>query len=119
VRSLRSPDAAIAAPLFRALGGDNMCQSCDTFDTTVQIHGPQQLRTIVEKVRGAVVAEILHCNEFESSRALIGQPPFSELNLEQTIPDVIRYYFECPSCGATFGLMIEAFHGQGGQWSKL
>ncbi len=96
-----------------------MCQSCDTFDTTVRIHGPQQLRRVVGKIRDAVAAEILRCNEFESSRALIGQPPFSELNLESTIPDVIRYYFECSSCGTVFGLMVETFHGQGGQWSKL
>ncbi len=96
-----------------------MCRSCDTFDTIVPIHGPQQLRRIVAKIRDAVEAEVLRCNEFESSRALIGQPPFSELDLERTIPDIIRYYFECTSCGAAFGLMVEAFHGQGGQWSKL
>ena len=96
-----------------------MCQTCDTFDTTVRIHGPRQLRTIIEKIRNAVATEILICNDFESSRALIGQPPFSELNLERTIPDIIRYYFECQSCGAMFKLMVEAFHGQGGQWSKI
>ena len=103
----------------KALGGDYMCQSCDTFDTTVQIDSPKQLRRVVEKVRNALEAETLRCNEYESSRALIGQPPFSELNLESTIPDVIRYYFECRSCGAAFELMVEAFHGQGGQWSKI
>ena len=96
-----------------------MCESCDSFDTTIQIHGPQYLRRIVAKVRYAVSTDTLRCNEFESSRALINQPLFSELNLESTIPGVIRYYFECPSCGAAFGLMVEAFHGQGGQWSKL
>jgi len=96
-----------------------MCQTCDSFDTTVQIHGPDQLRRIVEKIREAVRAEALHCNEFESSRALVGQPPFSELDLERKTPDVIRYYFNCSGCGETFGLMVETYHGQGGQWSKL
>ena len=96
-----------------------MCQSSDSFDITVQIHRPEQLRRIFEKIRHAIKGKTLRCNEFESSRALIDQPPFSELNLKSTIPDVIRYHFDCPSCAATFGLMAEAFHGQGGQWSKL
>ena len=101
------------------MGADDMCESCDTFVTTVPIHGPDQLRRIVGKVRRAMAAGILRCNDFESGRALIGQPRFSELDLEHTIPDVMRYFFECPSCGAAFGLEVEAFHGQGGQWSKL
>lgn len=96
-----------------------MCEACDTFDVEVPIHGPQQLRALVEKIRAAVQTGTLRCNEFESSRALIDQPPFSELDLDPTIPDVIRYYFECSSCDSVFGLLVEAFHGQGGKWSKL
>ena len=96
-----------------------MCETCDTFDVTVPIHGPQQLRRVVEKVRGAIDAGSLRSNEFESSRALIGQPLFSDLDLADAVPDVISYYFECPRCGSAFGLMVETFHGQGGEWSKL
>lgn len=112
---------AAAAPCGRdsSSGRRHMCQSCDRYDSTVQIRGPRQLRRIAEKVRDAVSTGALRCNEFESSRALISQPPFSELNLESTIPDVLRYYFECPLCGAAFGLVVETFHGQGGQWSRL
>jgi hypothetical protein len=96
-----------------------MCEACDTFDTEVAIHGPGQLRRIVSKIQAAVSDGVLRCNEFESSRALIGQTPFSELNLDQSIPDVLRYYFDCVSCGDVFSLEAEAFHGQGGRWSKL
>jgi hypothetical protein len=96
-----------------------VCEACDTFDVEVPIHGPQQLRGVVEKIRAAVEAGILRCNEFESSRALIGQPAFSDLELGRAIPDVICYYFECASCDAVFGLQVETFHGQGGTWSKL
>jgi 5-methylcytosine-specific restriction endonuclease McrA len=96
-----------------------MCEACDTFDTQVAIDGPRQLQRIVAKVWAAVADGVLRCNEFESSRALIGQKPFSELNLDQSIPDVLCYYFECTSCGSVFGLEAEAFHGQGGRWSKL
>ena len=96
-----------------------MCDACDTFDVEVEIHGPQQLQRIVAKIQAAVDAGILRCNEFESSRALIGQPAFSDLDLDNTIPDIIRYYFECSSCRSVFGLLVEAFHGQGGTWSRL
>ena len=96
-----------------------MCQACDAFDSEVAIHGPQQLRRLVQKVRGAIDAGTLSCNDFESGRALIGQPSFDALDLDTTIPDVMRYYFECESCDAVFGLIVEAFHGSGGMWSKL
>ena len=96
-----------------------MCEACDTLDVEVSIHGPQQLRSVLDKIRAAVSAGTIRCNEFESSRALIGQPPFSDLDLTTTIPDVIRYYFECTSCGAVFGILVETFHGEGGKWSKL
>lgn len=96
-----------------------MCQSCDVFDTRVGIHGPDRLRTVVGKICRALDAGILRCNDFESGRALEGQVRFSQLDLERTIPDVIRYYFECRSCGAVFGLVVESYHGQGGHWSRL
>ena len=57
-----------------------MCETCDTFDVTVPIHGPQQLRRLVEKIGAAVEAGALRCNEFESTRALVGQPRFSDLD---------------------------------------
>ena len=101
------------------LGSRIVCNACDTFDVEVEIHGPQQLRGIVVKIQAAVEAGILQSNEFESSRALIGQPAFSDLDLDTTIPDVMRYYFECSSCGSVFGLLVETFHGQGGTWSRL
>ena len=96
-----------------------MCERCDPFDIEITIHGPRQLCRIVSKVQEAITNNRLRCNEFESSRALIGQKPFSQLDLEESIPDIMRYYFECEHCGNVFGLMVEAFHGQGGTWSKL
>lgn len=94
-----------------------MCQACDTFDSRVAIHWPQQLRTLVRKVRAAIESGTLRCNELESSRALVGQASFATLELDTTIADVMRYYFECESCGAAFGLFVE--DGSGGEWSKL
>jgi hypothetical protein len=96
-----------------------MCRACDSFDSAVAIHGPRQLERLVSRIRAAISHGVLRCNDFESSRALIGQKPFSELDLDQRIPDVLRYYFDCASCGSVFALAAESFHAQGGTWSKL
>ena len=96
-----------------------MCERCDPFDIEIAITGPRQLRRIVSKVQAAIADGRLRCNEFESSRALIGQKPFSQLDPEEPTPDVLRSYFECEHCGNVFGLMVETFHGKGGNWSKL
>ena len=96
-----------------------MCETCDEFDVEVRIHGPVQLRRVVAKIQAAVEVGTLRSNDFESSRALVGQPSFNDLDLRDTIPDVLRYYFDCPSCDAAFGLDVEAYHGQGGRWGRL
>ena len=71
------------------------------------------------KIAEAVEAGSLQSNDFESSRALVGQPAFSELDLRTTAPDLLRYYFECPSCDGVFGLIVETYHGEGGRWGRL
>ena len=48
-----------------------MCATCDTFDTTIEIHSPVQLERILTKVRAAVAEGILVYNSFESDRELI------------------------------------------------
>lgn len=96
-----------------------MCDVCIEYDTEIAINGPVQLRRITSKVRAAVEEGKLEYNSFESDRALVGQESFMNIDIEGSLPDVIRYYFECPSCGSAFGLMAETYHGQGGSWSKL
>jgi len=41
------------------------------------------------------------------------------IDITDSLPDVIRYYFDCEKCGNVFGMLVEAYHGQGGKWSKL
>lgn len=96
-----------------------MCGACDEYDTDIEIKSPSQLKRILSKIRIAVEDGKIKYNNFESDRALIGHESFLELNIEGPLPDVIRYYFNCPSCGNVFGLMVETYHGQGGAWSKL
>ena len=96
-----------------------MCELCDEFDTEIQIHGPEQLRRIMKKILEAMNDKKLSYNSFESDRALIGQTSFLQLDISSSLPDVIRYYFDCEKCGNVFGLLVETYHGQGGKWSKL
>ena len=116
-RPSRPPTAAAE---LRALRDMLMsCTACDQFDTSIVISSPGQFRRIAGKVRDAVASGVLRYNTFESDRELIGQPSFVELDLSAgQIPDVMRYYFECPHCRESYTLFIEAYHGGGGTWSR-
>ena len=93
------------------------CSNCDQFDTKIAIGSPGQLPRIVASVREAVAADTLRYNSFESSRELIGQASFLDLDLGEALPDVFRYHFDCPICGKRYGLFVETYHGSGGTWS--
>lgn len=93
-----------------------MCEACEEFDVEVPVQGPDQLRRILGKVRSAVESGQLHYNSFESDRALIGQTSFVDLSVDGPLPDVLRYYFDCPVCESVYSLMVETYHGQGGKW---
>ncbi len=93
------------------------CSNCGPFDTEIAIGSPSQLRRIATNVREAVASGVLKYNSFESSRELVGQASFLELDLTKALPDVIRYHFDCPICGKCYGLFVETYHGSGGTWS--
>ncbi len=94
------------------------CERCDPFDTEVAIPTPGVLRSVAEKIRESVRSCTLSYNSFESSRELIGQPSFLDLDLSGTLPDVLRYHFECKHCGNCYGLFVETYHGSGGKWFR-
>lgn len=95
------------------------CGACEEFDVEIPIHGPDHLRGIILKLRNAVAAGRLSYNAFESERALMGQKRFMDLDVDGFLPDVLCYYFDCPSCKAVYSLEVETYHGSGGKWSRL
>lgn len=96
------------------------CENCDQFNTEVAIRSPSDFRRIAGSIRGAIDAGILRYNSFESSRELVGQSSFMDLDLAGgPLPDVMRYHVNCPVCGNCFGLFVETYHGSGGRWSFL
>jgi hypothetical protein len=92
------------------------CERCDMYDTEVVIGSPGQLRSVVAKIRDAVKVGALKYNSFESDREIIGQPSFLELNLNEPLPDVLKYHFECHLCGNCYCMAVEKYHGSGGKW---
>jgi hypothetical protein len=94
------------------------CERCDVFDAEVAIPTPGVLRSVAEKVRLAVYDGTLSYNSFESSRWLIGQASFMELDLSSALPDVLQYHFDCKHCGNCYGLFVETYHGSGGKWFR-
>lgn len=103
---------AIAAEIHRPI-----CTACDDYDEEIEIHGPEQLRRIVTKIKTAV--------EQQQLRSVNGQakpvdlPAFSDLDLGDTLPDFIDYRFDCAACGRAFELQCECYHGAGGQWRPI
>jgi len=94
-----------------------LCSSCDQFNTEIAIRSPPQLSRVAMSVRQAVAAGVLRYNSFESDRELTEQRLFLELDLQGALPDVLRYQFDCPTCGRCYGLFVETYHGSGGRWS--
>jgi len=93
-----------------------VCPECDAYAVAIEIHGPAQLRRIVEKVHGAVAGKILRSSRHIGANRSMQQPDFVELDLGKTLPDVMSYDFECRTCGQAFSLRCESYHGIGGSW---
>jgi hypothetical protein len=85
----------------------------------MRIRRPADLERILGTVKEAVATGHLKYNAFESSRVVIGQPDFGELEASGPYPDAMDYYFDCPACGAVYELTAETYHGSGGTWKRL
>ncbi|MHC4215406.1 MAG: hypothetical protein ACYSWP_18750 [Planctomycetota bacterium] len=95
-----------------------MCSTCDEYDVDVEIHGPAQLRQMVYKIKVAVRSQVLQADDDRSRREISNQSLFLDLDLSGTLPDVIRYHFQCTDCECPFILHCDPFHGSGGKWCR-
>ncbi|MEJ2238132.1 MAG: hypothetical protein P8X82_07525 [Gemmatimonadales bacterium] len=89
-----------------------MCPECDDYAVDLDIYGPAQLRRVVGKIQAAISEQRLRSDD----ERMMGQPPLAELDLSQLTPDAMTYYVVCDSCGQTFRLQCESYHGSGGNW---
>lgn len=90
------------------------CSNCEQIGEETKINLPSDLQNVLKGLNQLIDENKIVENSFESSRALIGQPPFSEINPEGTYPDVMIYYFDCQKCKNVFELSVETYHGEGG-----
>jgi hypothetical protein len=95
-----------------------MCSTFDEYDVDVEIHGPAQLRQIVDKIKVAVRSQKLQADDDRSRREISDQSLFLDLDLSEALPDAIRYYFQCTDCERPFMLHCDPFHGSGGKWYR-
>lgn len=93
------------------------CASCDQYVQGIEIHGPEQLRRIVATLQAAVGEQQLQAAVAEPDN--VDLPAFPNLDLSETLPDVLAYSFECTSCGRRFELSCECYHGAGGHWRPV
>jgi hypothetical protein len=96
-----------------------MCSECDEIGEARSIRSPYQLSQLIGQIRDAIAAGVLEANEFESTRASIGQEPFDRISAEGPWPDVMCCFFKCRACGQPFELSVETYHGRGGTWQPV
>jgi hypothetical protein len=95
------------------------CPACETFAVDIEIHGPAQLRRIAAKLQAAVSEQRLQSVPQIETLTSIEQPEFIELDLSETLPDVMSYDLQCRICGQVFRLQCESYHGSGGSWQAI
>ena len=93
-----------------------MCTVCDEYDLDLEIHGPAQPERIVEKIKQAVHHQRLRAVDDWLRRGIPNQSPFLDLDMSNTSPDLILYYFQCTECERLFMLHCDIYHGAGGGW---
>lgn len=95
------------------------CESCDTYDVELEIHGPLQLQRIVDKLKAAVRDGTLRLVASGAAVAVGDMPAFLEIGDDGTLPDVLEYALACRRCGQRFRLSCETYHGTGGSWRRV
>ncbi len=90
------------------------CSNCEQIGIEAKINFPSALQNVLKGLFQLISENKITENGFESSRALIGQPKFSEIKAEGPYPDVMDYFFDCNNCKNVFELTVETYHGAGG-----
>jgi hypothetical protein len=89
------------------------CDSCHELSVVYEISKPADLRRVIE-----IVAKELRNGTISEGEPdpMAGGTPFEELMGGANWDDYLSYRFACNSCGQTFRLSAETYHGSGGAW---
>lgn len=91
-----------------------MCNSCKALNLEFKIKLPSELKKAF-----AVARDNLADSTISNITTGGDCKPFDELVASGKWDDVLRYHFQCNSCGQKFELSAETYHGAGGWWKPV
>jgi len=91
-----------------------MCSFCKDLNTEFRIKLPSDLKKAIAVTRDnladGTISDITPGGDCK---------PFEELIASGKWDDVLRYHFQCNTCGQLFELSAETYHGLGGWWKPV
>lgn len=92
------------------------CASCRDLCVRYRIDSPSELRKAIkiafENVQDGTLLEAVPPEQGTV-------PTFSQLAQGAAWNDVVSFSFECQTCGESFRLFAETYHGSGGYWEPV
>lgn len=92
------------------------CPSCVDLCVRYRIDSPDELRKAIriaaQNVQDGTLREVVSP---ENGNRLT----FHELAQGAVWDDLVSYYFQCRTCGQSFHLHAETYHGSGGYWEPV
>jgi hypothetical protein len=93
------------------------CARCSDLCVTYWVHSPRELEKAlaiaISNLRDGTTEEIALPPE---SPTLERKVSFASVAAGIDRPDFVNFKFRCTSCGETFALVAETYHGSGGSW---
>ena len=91
------------------------CQQCAALADPFSISSPAQLSTTIRQLGEQIALGVLR--DVTPAHSPFG--PFADLPLSAPWPDYIERHLQCTSCGKTFMLAIDTYHGGPGIWQTM
>lgn len=92
------------------------CPSCSDLCVRYRIGSPSELSKAIkigfQNVQDGTLCEVVSPKNGNG-------PTFSELAQGAAWDDVVSFGFKCQTCGQSFRLHAETYHGSGGYWEAV
>ena len=89
------------------------CEACADLRQSYRIGSSRKLRkafrVIEDNIDDGTIIEMDRASKFAPDT-------FEAICKADTLPDYIENHFKCTTCGCTFILAVETYHGSGGTW---
>ena len=96
------------------------CKHCKEICQVYKISQPSNLKKAIRVIRDNIGDGTIIGSDFWPDQYLkTSTEPFSQIQDEGPLDDVLIYYFECTKCKQLFKLCAETYHGNGGSWGPI